>query len=245
MLMLVDLRSRASVSTPRVRINLFQPGVSSITPLDFPSQFLAERPVRARLQRRITCFSSVKIDSDPDALSHATVLPGNHLLTMRFVCGKRRLAEAPGKLHDCGRRHKDFVPTNSIMDTIIKAVTGRSKRGAYRQHTIDFKRMVVAQSLVAGASVSRVAREHDVNANQVFAWRKLFREGLLTFPEDQEIKLLPVTLSDPRPVSHLEPKAATATSASMIELEVGKVRLRIEGMVDATTLTVVLTHLLR
>ena len=32
---------------------------------------------------------------------------------------------------------------------------------------------------MSGASVARVARKHDVNANQVFYWRKLFREGRL------------------------------------------------------------------
>jgi len=33
------------------------------------------------------------------------------------------------------------------------------------------------KTLLPGASVSRVARRHDVNANQVFYWRKLYREG--------------------------------------------------------------------
>jgi transposase len=37
----------------------------------------------------------------------------------------------------------------------------------------------VEETFVAGASVSRVARRHDVNANQVFYWRKLYREGRL------------------------------------------------------------------
>jgi transposase-like protein len=32
---------------------------------------------------------------------------------------------------------------------------------------------------VPGASVSRVARRRDVNANQVFRWRKLYSEGQL------------------------------------------------------------------
>ena len=35
------------------------------------------------------------------------------------------------------------------------------------------------ESLAPGASVSRVARRHNVNANQVFAWRKLYSEGRL------------------------------------------------------------------
>ena len=28
-----------------------------------------------------------------------------------------------------------------------------------------------------GRSVSRLARKHDVNANQIFAWRKAYQEG--------------------------------------------------------------------
>jgi transposase-like protein len=38
---------------------------------------------------------------------------------------------------------------------------------------------IVEETLVPGASVARVARKRDVNANQVFYWRKLFREGRL------------------------------------------------------------------
>ncbi len=37
----------------------------------------------------------------------------------------------------------------------------------------------MAESLEPGASVSRVARRHDVNANQVFTWRRLVRDGRL------------------------------------------------------------------
>jgi hypothetical protein len=37
----------------------------------------------------------------------------------------------------------------------------------------------VEETLVAGASVSVVARRHDVNANQVFAWRRQYRGGEL------------------------------------------------------------------
>ncbi|HEY6264680.1 MAG TPA: transposase, partial [Candidatus Acidoferrum sp.] len=39
------------------------------------------------------------------------------------------------------------------------------------------RRAIVEETLVPGASVSRVARRHDVNANQVFRWRKLYSEG--------------------------------------------------------------------
>jgi hypothetical protein len=41
------------------------------------------------------------------------------------------------------------------------------------------KRRIVEATLVAGASVARVARERGVNANQVFGWRRLYQRGLM------------------------------------------------------------------
>jgi transposase-like protein len=40
------------------------------------------------------------------------------------------------------------------------------------------KREIVAATFAPGASVSIVARQYDVNANQVFSWRKRYREDL-------------------------------------------------------------------
>ena len=48
-----------------------------------------------------------------------------------------------------------------------------------RRWPLAEKRRIVHESLEAGASVSVVARRHDVNANQVFAWQKLYWDGLL------------------------------------------------------------------
>jgi transposase len=39
------------------------------------------------------------------------------------------------------------------------------------------KREIVAASFAPGSSVSMVARLYDVNANQVFNWRKRYRDG--------------------------------------------------------------------
>ncbi|MEC5164192.1 MULTISPECIES: transposase [unclassified Janthinobacterium] len=65
------------------------------------------------------------------------------------------------------------------MDTIIQPVITRAKRGPYRHHSDEFKRAAVARTLVADASVSLIARELKINANQLFSWRKRFGgEGL-------------------------------------------------------------------
>ncbi|MGS0743701.1 IS66-like element accessory protein TnpA [Glaciimonas sp. GG7] len=129
------------------------------------------------------------------------------------------------------------------MDTTIETGS-RAKCGTYRQHSIDFKRRGVKQSLVPGASVSRVARAHDVNANQVFAWRKLFQVGALKTASGQQSKLLPVVLSDPLPVGAEPVFTNTAVSPGVIVLEVGKARLRLEGVVDPGMLVIVLERLL-
>ena len=41
------------------------------------------------------------------------------------------------------------------------------------------RRQIVEESLQPRASVAVIARQHEVNANQVFQWRKLYREGRL------------------------------------------------------------------
>jgi transposase len=41
-----------------------------------------------------------------------------------------------------------------------------------RQYSEALKRRMVAETLVPGASVSVVARRHDMNSNQLFRWRR-------------------------------------------------------------------------
>ena len=63
------------------------------------------------------------------------------------------------------------------MDTLSQVTpTTKTKK---RRRTIKERRDIVEETLVPGASVARVARRHEVNANQVFYWRKLYREGRL------------------------------------------------------------------
>jgi transposase len=56
----------------------------------------------------------------------------------------------------------DKVSTNGLVDT-------KAKR---RNWPEAFKRQLVAETLEPGASVSIVARRHDLNTNQLFKWRR-------------------------------------------------------------------------
>ena len=49
----------------------------------------------------------------------------------------------------------------------------------HRKYAIELKRRIVEETFAPNASVSVVARQHDVNANLVFQWRKLYRQGNL------------------------------------------------------------------
>ena len=59
------------------------------------------------------------------------------------------------------------VSTSGLVDT--KQQPGATKR---RQYSEALKRRMVAETQVPGASVSIVARRHDVNSNQLFRWRR-------------------------------------------------------------------------
>jgi transposase len=59
------------------------------------------------------------------------------------------------------------VSTTGLVDT--KRQPGAAKR---RQYSEALKRQMVAETQVPGASVSIVARRHDVNSNQLFRWRR-------------------------------------------------------------------------
>ena len=97
------------------------------------------------------------------------------------------------------------------------------------------RRQVVEETLQPGASVAVIARQHGVNANQVFHWRKLYREGRLDVAPPTA-QLLPVQITE---VVRNDPPPARLYSG-VIVVEVGRARIRIEGSVDAENLRLVL-----
>lgn len=127
------------------------------------------------------------------------------------------------------------------MDTNSKAVMVSKRRGPYRHHPLALKRAIVEETLQPGASVAQIARKHGINANQVFLWRKTYREGLLP---DAKPALLPVTLA-PLMVSDQLPAASNSVSTGCLTIEFGQVRVRIEGRPDAEMLRLVLAELQR
>jgi len=125
------------------------------------------------------------------------------------------------------------------MDTKLSVAAEGKRRGPYQRHSLDFKRSVVEETLVPGTSVARIARIHGLNANQVFAWRKAYREGALAAAEPA---LLAIRVAETR-AADTKARCPAASEGCLI-LECGPARLRIEGRPDAETLRLVLAHLL-
>jgi|ERR1700685_1462967 len=116
------------------------------------------------------------------------------------------------------------VSTTALVDT--KRRLDRPKR---RRWSEAAKRQIVAETLEAGSSVSIVARRHDVNANQVFKWRREIAPEQVPAAEES-VSLLPVEIVS-KPAG--EPRAG---QSGTIEITFGcgaKVRLRGEVSPEA------------
>ena len=107
------------------------------------------------------------------------------------------------------------------------------------------KREIVAATFAPGASVSVVARQYDVNANQVFSWRRLYGEGGKPLPASPTTcGLVPVTIT-PEPEGGDSPPPAPDRPEA-IEIEVsGTYRVRVGASFDGRALRRVLDVLRR
>ena len=119
------------------------------------------------------------------------------------------------------------------MDTSEQTLQVRVAGAKKRRRTVNERREIVEETLLPGASVSRVARRHDVNANQVFYWRKLYREGQLG--SRTATQLVSVKVANDRSAKAVKeddflPRAGT------LEIKLAKGTLRIFGTVDVMAL---------
>lgn len=117
------------------------------------------------------------------------------------------------------------------MDTSLEG------RRRHRSWPEALKREIVAASLEPGLSVSMVARRYDVNANQVFAWRK--RYGAEASAAPAGLQLVPVTVTADQP-------GGPAPASERIEIELTEgYRVRVGNGVKASALRLVLDVLER
>ena len=133
------------------------------------------------------------------------------------------------------------------MDSASTAgLAGRKKR---QMRSAAEKLRIVEETLAPGASVALVAREHGVNANQVFKWRRLHLAGKLIKQRSKRstaiaARLLPVTISDAGQqlgtvVAEAAPSPSSArctAGSGSIDIQFSKAHVRIEGSADPAVL---------
>ena len=124
------------------------------------------------------------------------------------------------------------------MDTSTQVIQVRGSEGR-KYRPVEEKRRIVEDTLQPGASVSRVARMHGVNANQLFGWRRLYLEGRLKAKNGKPAGLLAVQVKEAVPSSNASPACGT------IQIELAKGTIRIVGMADPGSLHAVLEYLTR
>jgi transposase len=128
----------------------------------------------------------------------------------------------------------------------VEATDTLGRRSGPRvRRTVEDKRRIVEETLAEGSSVAIVARKYEVNANQVFAWRRLYQQGLLEVRDAaMTLAMMPVTVSDTpkykkrgRPRKSVTPPSRRSSPEGSIEIEFSSgQRLRVQGAVDVVAL---------
>jgi transposase len=118
----------------------------------------------------------------------------------------------------------------------VEVITGARRR---RDWSDDAKLAIIAESFTTTTSVSAVARRHGIDKNQLFQWRRQFREG--AFEPSEQIDFVPVVndacAADAVPAGSACP---TADGLAVIEVVVGTMTVRVPPSADEVTLRRVL-----
>jgi transposase len=141
-----------------------------------------------------------------------------------------------------------------FAEEIVTTDTLGRRTGPRMRHTIEEKLRIVEETRAKGASVAAVARRHNVNPNQVFAWRRQHRSGLLNAQGAKgDAKMLPVKVSTPTvlPTERAAPTAPSQSSRAEQTSRLIEIRLSnghsivVRGRVDAEALSRVIDLLVQ
>jgi transposase len=123
------------------------------------------------------------------------------------------------------------------MDTIlVDGVAPRSRRRRF--YSLEDKRRLVAESYEPGASVSLVARRHDINANLLFTWRRQLRAPM---PGAAPLDLIPIEIVGAAPSAVAIPTVEVEPQGMIEIVLAGGVRVRVDTRVSEAALKRVLS----
>jgi transposase len=123
----------------------------------------------------------------------------------------------------------------------VEVITGVRHR---RDWSDEEKLAIIAESFSTTTSISAVARRYGINKNQLFQWRRQFREG--AFDQSERIDFVPVVhdhTDDAVAVMMADPVGATAggsAGSTVIEVVIGIMTVRVPASADEVALRRVL-----
>ncbi|WP_244145209.1 IS66-like element accessory protein TnpA [Paraburkholderia tuberum] len=130
-----------------------------------------------------------------------------------------------------------------LMDiTVTESEAKSGSRKGRPNYDREFRRRLAAAACEPGASVAKLARDNGINANMLFTWRRRYREQL----QAETTSLIPVAVVHETPPQRVTmPSDAGAvgnrtTRAGTIEIRFGDLVVKVDGIVDADTLRVIL-----
>ncbi|MGF6918804.1 IS66-like element accessory protein TnpA [Paraburkholderia sp. 40] len=111
----------------------------------------------------------------------------------------------------------------------------------------ELRERLAAAACEPGVSVAKLARENGINANMLFTWRRRY----LADQQAQSAGLVPVVLPSDAPTEAVAsapgtPQAQGANPVSpvgTIEIRIGRAVVKVDGLVDADMLRIVLGSL--
>jgi transposase len=131
-----------------------------------------------------------------------------------------------------------------VSDTVVVEAGPHSRKRLRR--TAEEKRRIVEETFVPSASIARVAREHGVNANQVFQCRYEYRKETLGVRQQAQTRLVPVTVTAEPNSARLAGFAPVTAPSGSIHIELpGRAVISVEAGVDPELVRTVLGSLLR
>lgn len=133
-----------------------------------------------------------------------------------------------------------FDPTLDPRPLQVRRLEVLTGAGGRRRWSSDDKARIVEESVAPGATVSEVARRHDIRPQQLFGWR---REMRIVDPEPA-VSFVPAVVEavDPEKMERARPRPAR-TGRGDIELEFEGVVVRVSRGAEAKTVAAVIKAL--
>jgi transposase len=132
-----------------------------------------------------------------------------------------------------------FDPTLDPKPVLVRRLEVLTGVGGRRRWSSDDKARIVEESLALGATVSEVARRHDIRPQQLFGWRRGMR---IVEPTAQQMTFVPALVEAPEKTQRARSMVARAGRGD-IELEIDGVVVRVRRGAEAKTVGAVIKAL--